>query len=210
MPRLNRPLKSWEIAARRRNAQESTGPRSREGKRRAALNSMKWRVCTKDEEERLVARGEDPREFRRLHRDLIGLLKPFDAGLDRLVGRLTGEFWEKRRLLAAAPHAKDRERWLPEINSKIELTLAHLVAELVVRTPSWYRSLTSTLGGLVSSPADLRQGIEGRLQSFGGAAVYDPRKGRRDENANLLKLNRLLENDLKTNLMLVSCALSIR
>ncbi len=43
--RGKRALEPWKIAARRRNALKSTGPRTAVGKRRSALNSLKWRLC---------------------------------------------------------------------------------------------------------------------------------------------------------------------
>ncbi len=174
MPRPNRELRPWEIAARRRNAQKSTGPRTREGKRRAALNSLKWRICPREEEARLAARDENSGEFRRLYRDLIALLKPFDEGLDRLLGQLAVEFWEKLRVWrpdGSGPRPADVELRLIEIDERIEVALARLEAALVVRTPSWYRHLTSTLGGFIASPAELRKRIEGRLYYSGARCL---------------------------------------
>ncbi len=210
MPRPNRELTPWEIAARRRNAQKSTGPRTREGKRRAALNALKWRLCPRGEEERLAARGENPGEFRRLYRDLIALLKPFGEGLDRLLGQLTVEFWEKLRVRRAAPRPADVELRLIEIDRRIEVTLARLVAALVVRTRSWYRHLTSTLGGFIASPAELRRRIEGRLSLFGGAILYLTANGNFAQHANLFRMKKLADGCQKTNLLLISAVLSTR
>ncbi len=99
MAARKRQLAPWEIVARRRNALRSTGPRTPEGKRRSALNSLKWQVCTKRRQRRLVAQGEDPREFRRLHRDLIALFGSADPRLGPLVAMVADEFWRKARAL---------------------------------------------------------------------------------------------------------------
>ena len=61
------------ILANRRNALKSSGPRSAARKRRVALNACRG-LCSEELERQFRARGEDPREFRRLHRDLIGIL----------------------------------------------------------------------------------------------------------------------------------------
>ena len=64
------------LAANRRNAQKSTGPRTAAGKRRVALNRRSRGLIPEELERQLVARGEDPREFRRLHRALIAIFHP--------------------------------------------------------------------------------------------------------------------------------------
>jgi len=57
------------LAANRRNALKSSGPRTVAGKRRAALNGMERGLCSEELEKQLQARGQDPREFRDLHRE---------------------------------------------------------------------------------------------------------------------------------------------
>ncbi len=58
----------------RRRAQRSTGPKTARGKRRSALNRVQRGLCPGWVAQELVARGENPEGFRRLHRDLIGWL----------------------------------------------------------------------------------------------------------------------------------------
>ena len=67
-----------KIAANRRNALKSTGPRTAAGKRRAMLNAVTRDVCPEEFERQLRARGENPWEFCRLHRDLIAIFRPQD------------------------------------------------------------------------------------------------------------------------------------
>ncbi len=156
------------------------------------------------------SRDENSGEFRRLYRDLIALLKPFDEGLDRLLGQLAVEFWEKLRVRRAAPRPADVELRLIEIDERIEVTLARLVAALVVRAGNWYRRLTSTLGGFIASPAELRRRIEGRLSLFGGAMLYRTANGNFAQDAKLFRMNKLVDGCQKTNLMLISVVLSMR
>jgi len=75
---------AW-LAANRRNALKSTGPKTAAGKRRVALNGRPvdtpslrsgQALCSPELERQLRARGEHPRDFRRLHRDLIALFRP--------------------------------------------------------------------------------------------------------------------------------------
>src|SRR5208282_6169176 len=67
------------LAANRRNAQKSTGPRTAAGKRRAALNSQRRGLAPPEIERQLQGRGENPHDFRGLHRDLVALFPPQEA-----------------------------------------------------------------------------------------------------------------------------------
>lgn len=67
------------LAANRRNALKSTRPRSKAGKYRSALNVRRKGWCPEALERELLARGEDPREFCCLHRDLAAIFRPSDA-----------------------------------------------------------------------------------------------------------------------------------
>src|SRR5208282_5297712 len=72
-------LSPARLAANRRNAQKSTGPKNKAGKRRAALNARRLGLAPPEIERKLQARGEDPRDFRRLHRDVTALFQPHDV-----------------------------------------------------------------------------------------------------------------------------------
>ncbi len=87
-----------EAAAQRRGlARGSTGPRSARGKRRSSLNRLKRGLCPGWVAQELRARGEDPEEFRRLHRDRIGWLGPDEARTRLVVKMLAEAWWEKMR-----------------------------------------------------------------------------------------------------------------
>ncbi len=83
-----------QIDANRRNAQKSTGPRTRTGKAAAKLNSLKHGLLA----EQPVIRGEDEVVFEALRREVT---KQFDAvGVieTQLVERISGLIWRLRRL----------------------------------------------------------------------------------------------------------------
>ncbi len=78
-PPLSSALSPARLAANRRNAQKSTGPKTKAGKRRVALNARRLGLAPPEIERQLRARGEDPRDFRRLHRDVADLFPAQDA-----------------------------------------------------------------------------------------------------------------------------------
>ncbi len=65
--REKRRLSPKQLAARRNNAQQSTGPRTAAGKRRSALNSLKHaryaKASVRPIVETIVALGGDPKAF---------------------------------------------------------------------------------------------------------------------------------------------------
>ena len=65
---------SLRTLANRRNALKSTGPRTRAGRRRSALTG-RHDLYPADLDRQLQARGEDPREFRRLYRDVAAIFQ---------------------------------------------------------------------------------------------------------------------------------------
>lgn len=67
------------IAANRRNALESTGPRTAEGKRRSSGNVARRRLCPKSFREAKRSPNENPQEFEQLYQDLIDSCRPANA-----------------------------------------------------------------------------------------------------------------------------------
>ncbi|MGO9272197.1 MAG: hypothetical protein ACLQOO_18530 [Terriglobia bacterium] len=84
-PPLSPALRPARLAAKRRNAQKSTDPKTKAGKRRVALNARRLGLAPPEIERQLRARGEDPRDFRRLHREVAALLQARDAVGDAAV-----------------------------------------------------------------------------------------------------------------------------
>ena len=89
-----------QLESRRRNAQKSTGPRTAAGKRRAALNALKYgRYSTRQTlEQSMALLGEDPREFHAFRDSLIAARQPSDAVERMLVEDVAVLAWKKRRL----------------------------------------------------------------------------------------------------------------
>jgi hypothetical protein len=190
-----------ELRARRRRAlghKGQTGPRSTRGKRRSSLNRVTRFLLPFWVAKDLRARGEDPQEFRRLHRDLIGWLGPDDARGRVLVETLAEAWWEKIRR---------RRNWVgagicdcKEIDGHIDELLRRFVWEQRVEHRKWRYRLESVLGSGLYAPAEVRQRIEARVPLLGGEAPKlsrsTPRPGvldpLRDSDEALAQLKALL------------------
>jgi hypothetical protein len=154
-----------QIAANRRNALKSSGPRTAAGKRRAMLNAVTRDLCPPELERQLRARGEDPREFRRLHRDLIALFRPKERADVLSVQLLARTWWEKarriRQWVAAGPARTD------DLDARLERLLLFLVHAQRQRREWWRHRLASVLGRPLGPPPEVRGRIESRLFIFG-------------------------------------------
>jgi hypothetical protein len=89
-----------EIESNRKNAKKSTGPRTEAGKRRVALNALKYGRYTgpRTMEHTMLLLGEDPREFHDFRDSLIASRQPADAVERMLVEDVAMLAWKKRRL----------------------------------------------------------------------------------------------------------------
>lgn len=121
---LTRPrtVTARRIAANRRNARKSTGPRTAAGKRRSSLNAGKSRAdslsttagkpatpCKRLLKELVAEIGEDPRVFGEFRRSLVDALQPTSAVEAQLVDDLAGLWWKKARLDRAQAALQWRE-----------------------------------------------------------------------------------------------------
>lgn len=107
-----------KLAANRRNAQVSTGPKTEEGKNRSRRNSLKHGILTSA---LLITQGvsaEDPAEFDELLSSLGRDLEPVGALEQILVEKIAKCCWRERRAhrceaglisLASATQSKERE-----------------------------------------------------------------------------------------------------
>lgn len=158
-------LSPARLAANRRNAQKSTGPKTKAGKRRVALNARRRGFAPPEIERQLRARGEDPRDFRRLHRDVAALFPPQDVTGEAAVRLLAMTWWEKARRIrnwvAAGSAPTD------DLDAKIEELLLYLVNVQRERHGRWRVRLEEVLGPRLGGPADARRKIERRLFAFG-------------------------------------------
>ena len=83
-----------QIRANRNNAKKSTGPRTEEGKARAAKNSLKHGLLARD----TVLPGEDPADFDRQLSALEADIQPANSLEFELVRQIADAQWRMRRL----------------------------------------------------------------------------------------------------------------
>ena len=100
MEKTGTKLTPRQLESNRRNAQKSTGPRTDAGKRRAALNGLKYGHYTvpRTMEQSMLLLGEDPLEFQAFRESLLASRQPADAMERMLVEDIAMLAWKKRRL----------------------------------------------------------------------------------------------------------------
>ena len=92
-----RPVSPRKLAANRRNATRSTGPRTAAGKQRSAQNAIRHGMFCRE----AVLACESPAAFEQVRHQLVESLRPTDAFQLILVERMAVDTWRLRRLLAA-------------------------------------------------------------------------------------------------------------
>lgn len=112
------------------------------------------------------SRGEDPREFCRLQRDLAAIFHPHGPVASAAVTMLACAWWQKARRI---------RQWVgsgaaqcPELDARIEALLVLVVSELQASHQPWKRRLANAVGEPVGSPPEVRRQIESQLRLFGG------------------------------------------
>jgi hypothetical protein len=130
----------------------------------------------------MVSRGEDPGEYRRLHRDLISLFQPADPFASQLLAELTEAWWEKVRRLRLGCEGPLEEAGIRRLDARIECRLMALTHALSLLSRKWYYGLTRVFGGRISSYKTLRVKVEARLRAF-HELVPPPRRKRRGNGA---------------------------
>jgi hypothetical protein len=88
------------LAAARRNAQRSTGPRSAAGKQNSKLNALKHgqRASPENHHQVMRALGEDPEEFESLKQELMTTYGQGDALWEKQIDDLARLYWRRQRL----------------------------------------------------------------------------------------------------------------
>jgi hypothetical protein len=205
-----RPLTALELAARRRNARKSTGPRTPAGKFRSSLNALKYAPLPPVLTEMIQFQGEDIREYRRLHRDLIALFLPQNSAQNECVTELAEAWWEKIRAL----HAPDREGFrrdnIRAADKRLEAGLRSLIGALRIGSRKWRYVLELSVGGRFNSLAGMRRRIEAQLDvvtraahdaesQAGAGSNCSPFNRGQGEAEKSLKTNDLHKLSVKTN-----------
>jgi hypothetical protein len=181
-PRERKPVSAARLRAQRANARLSTGPRTRAGKYRSALNGQVRRVIPEAMERDLRARGEDPREFCRLHRHLIAIFRPRHPEISAAVLLLASAWWQKARRIrqwvgAGLPQSA-------ELDARIEALLVLISSEMRRRNRHWITALESVVDSPIGPPPEVRRQIEERLTLFGGKPMALKRPPAPDRNLN--------------------------
>jgi hypothetical protein len=106
------------LAANRRNAQRSTGPRSPAAKQNSKLNALKHGayVSFENELQAMRALGEDPEQCQALTEELRSAFAPGDALQERQVEDLAWLYWRRERLERALSGL--RRRALQELEER--------------------------------------------------------------------------------------------
>jgi hypothetical protein len=88
------------LAAIRKNAQLSTGPRTAAGKQNSKLNALKHGgyAALANHHQTMLALGEDLEEFDKLKQELMTALGPGDAVWEKQVEHLARLCWRRQRL----------------------------------------------------------------------------------------------------------------
>ena len=98
-----------QIAANRRNARKSTGPRSVEGKERSSRNAVKHGLTSR----RAVLADEDPAQFLEYRIEVHADLRPMGALETTLANRITAQMWRLARIPAIEAEMIDTLRRKP-------------------------------------------------------------------------------------------------
>src|SRR5271165_5029474 len=84
-----------QIAANKANAQQSTGPKTPEGKAKSSANRLSWGFASNT----IIIPGEDPDEFRGLVEDFIAEHQPVCVTEQVLVEKMAQQQWLSLRAL---------------------------------------------------------------------------------------------------------------
>jgi len=162
---VGRYISPAKLRAQRANARLSTGPRTKAGKFRSALNGQIRRLLPEAMEHELRARGEDPRDFCRLHRDLIAIFRPRHPEIAMGVMMLASAWWQKARRIRQWVGSGPPQS--AELDARIEALLRLIVSEMQGHNRHWKTALAAVVGPEIGHPAEVRRQIEERLTLFG-------------------------------------------
>jgi len=163
-------LSAAGIAARRKNAQKSTGPRTPLGKFRSSLNRLKYDPLSVKLTALMLFWGEDVREYRKMHRQLIALFLPRDLRQSMCVTELAEAWWEKVRALRGFPIQPFRHDRIREAEERIEAGLENLIDAMRAETRKGRYIIEVRLGAPFNSLAELRCLVEDQLEVVREAA----------------------------------------
>ncbi len=153
-----------QLAAVRQNAKKSTGPRTEMGKRLASGNSLKTGLYAQPHRRNMLALGEDPQAYERLHQGLREAYPPTDMVQEMLLEDIAQLWWKRIRGARAQAALQQRQVELLELerlrqNQKInhdpllpasEAELARTGLRLATPRPARFKEMLSYLALLIS------------------------------------------------------------
>jgi hypothetical protein len=90
---MSKKISQKKIDANRRNAQKSTGPKTKEGKAKSAMNSIKYGIYS----EKYLIKDESPVEFANYRRKMLQCLNPTNFLLLDMATHIISNGWEYQR-----------------------------------------------------------------------------------------------------------------
>ena len=90
---MSKKISQKQIDANKRNAQKSTGPRTKEGKTKSAMNSIKYGIYSK----KYLIKDESPEEFDNYRKSVLKCLKPNNFVLFDIANQIISNGWEYQR-----------------------------------------------------------------------------------------------------------------
>lgn len=98
---MKKTMTAKQIAANRRNAAKSTGPRTPKGRAASKMNAMKHGILSREVLVRGLNHAENPRELAALHQRFRDDLRPVGPLEEMLVDQIVTAHWRRRRALTA-------------------------------------------------------------------------------------------------------------
>lgn len=96
-PTTPKPVSQRKLAANRKNARKSTGPKTPEGKKRSSLNALKHGLLAREVVIKSGDGAERAEDFYAFLTDLLADLKPVGLVEETLVERIATCYWRLRR-----------------------------------------------------------------------------------------------------------------
>ena len=92
---MSKKVSQKQIDANRRNAKKSTGPKTKEGKAKSAMNSMKYGIYS----DKFLIKGEKKEDFDEYSNSYINWLNPNNPVLFDIVSQIIASGWFAKRYM---------------------------------------------------------------------------------------------------------------
>ena len=92
---MSKKVSQKKIDANRRNAKKSTGPKTKEGKAKSAMNSMKYGIYS----DKFLIKGEKKEDFEEYSNSYINWLNPNNPVLFDIVSQIIASGWFAKRYM---------------------------------------------------------------------------------------------------------------